>query len=123
MKNYISVDEIENGMVVAEPIANKFGNVLLSTGSVLNHSHITLLKTWNVKTISIKGNDNDNEDVITAELREKAAVGLAKRMKWYPRNDIEKDLYNLGITVAAMNLLDISKEKENGHSKNTHSGS
>ena len=123
MANYISIDQIEEGMILAEPVVNKFGNVLLGAGASLSSNHITLFKTWNVKDIAIRSLSSDSEIEITEEHRAQAAVLLTKRMKWFPRNDIEKDLYSLALLVTAQNILDKSQDNINGHNQNNSSGS
>ena len=105
MANYIIVEDIEDGMILAEPVLNKFGNVLLGVGAILSTSHITLFKTWNIQAVTIKSLEQEDNQEIGAEQRQKAALALTKRMKWYPRNDIEKDLYNLAILVTAQKFV------------------
>ena len=101
MARFITLEEIEDGMVVSEPAVNKFGNTLLPAGATLKVSHINLLKTWNIKTLCIKGDELEEDAEITEEQISMAKERLDGRMLWKPRNDFERDLYNMGIIVAA----------------------
>ncbi len=101
MAIYITLEDIEDGMILSEPAINKFGNTLLPAGATLKTSHSNLLKTWNIKTLCIKGDNLEEDAELTSEQIEQAKERLNGRMNWSPRNELEKDLYNLGIIVAA----------------------
>ena len=104
MANYIQVDMIEEGMIIAEPVTNSFGHTLLAPGSKLNLSHKKLLKTWNVRAVAVKGEEDDNKEEITEEQKTAALEHLKKRLRWRPRNENEKDLLIMGINNKARSL-------------------
>jgi len=102
-------------MIVAEPILNNFGQVLISPGVILQDKHKNILKTWNIKAICIKSDDSDEEVEISEELRSLAVDRLSKRMSWEPRNAIENNLYQVGILQTAKNILKKKQKDVSGH--------
>lgn len=114
MGNIITIGQIKDGMVTAEPVLNSFGFTLIPAGTVLGDRHKRILKTWNVFTVSIKGDDYEEELEISEELKSIAIERLAKRMKWTPRNVFEINLYQTAILRAAKLSLKKSKGTING---------
>jgi len=55
----ISVDEAELGDVLAEPLENDQGRVLLPKGARLSTAVLSRLKGWGVRTVSVEGEDPD----------------------------------------------------------------
>ena len=110
MANTILVEKIEEGMIIAEPILNKFGQTLIPSGAVLTDNHKVILKTWNIKTVTVKSDDNEEEIEISDELRALASESIDKRMRWEPRNAIENNLVHIGIIHAAKKILNKGKD-------------
>ncbi len=97
MSRLISIDEIEPGMVLKKSIKNNFGQILLSEDVCLTTKHILILKTWNILSVYIESDDNEqivefsDEDFIAAKTK------LKERFIWDPRNENENDLFKLGM--------------------------
>ena len=104
MANIITIENIEEGMVLAEPIINKFGQTLLPAGATLKTSHVRLFKTWNVRSLSVKAQTTEVEMEINEEMLELARQRILKKMKWTPRNSIENDLLKMAQFVHARTL-------------------
>lgn len=103
MSKLISVDDIQDGMILAEPIQNRFGHVLLGANVKLEAKHQKFLKSCGIQTIYIvDDNDNNSEKVYDNAALEKADAILSERIKWKPKNDYEKEL----IEVAKQNILE-----------------
>lgn len=97
MARLVPVDQIELGMVLAAPLVNRYGQVLLAEGVEVQNKHIILMKTWGVKFISV-ASENDTQVVeVTDEAKKMAEKRLAARMKWEPQTDIETDLLKVAI--------------------------
>lgn len=98
MPKLVVLEEIKEGMELALPIKNKFGQVLLSADVRLENKHKKILKTWGVTGIYIK---EDNIETNEAEYDDKAvseaAQILSRRLKWKPTNFNEEDLYNMAL--------------------------
>lgn len=110
MARIISISEIENGMILAEPVFNSSGQTLLSSGVELNQKHVKILKTWNISSLSIHDDNNNNENVISPEILKLAKEKVIQRMDWTPRNSIEIDLISTAEKFTAQDLL--KKEHE-----------
>ncbi len=93
MAQLIRIDEIKEGMTLAEPVVNKYGQTLLPSGTELNEQKGKILKTWNIKTIAVKAEDSEDEVEITKEMLDRAEEKLLKKMSWDPRNHFENDLF------------------------------
>ena len=67
----IPVEDAKVGDVVAEPIEDEKGRVLLPTGAKLSQPVIDRLKGWGVFALSIKGEEQESgksREVLTDEL-------------------------------------------------------
>jgi len=97
MSRLVSINEIEPGMVLKKTIKNNFGQVLLSEDVCLTAQHILILKTWNVPSVFIESEENEQivefseDDLILAKTK------LKERFIWEPRNENENDLLKLGM--------------------------
>lgn len=105
MSNIVPIDEINDGMVVAEPIVNSFGQTLIPSGATLKDSHKKLLKTWNIQTIAIQGDGQEEAVELTEEIKQLALEKLSKRLSWKPANPYEKDIFQLGILCSADTIM------------------
>ncbi|MCO5251107.1 MAG: hypothetical protein M9949_06770 [Candidatus Kapabacteria bacterium] len=101
MRKMVKLEEAQDGMVLAEPILNNFNQTLLAVGATLNPQKLRILRTWNIKLISIKSEDSDNEIEFSDEILDVCKGKLEKRMLWKPRNNIELDLLQSAIYVSA----------------------
>lgn len=96
-------------MIAAEPVINNYRQTLLKAGTVLRDSHKNLLKTWNILSIRIKADEDDEVSDLGVELQQLCIERLSKRMAWKPRNEYERAIVHLGILRAAQ----IIQKKEN----------
>ncbi|MGE5479763.1 MAG: hypothetical protein ACM3U1_04965 [Chloroflexota bacterium] len=97
MSTLISVEDIEDGMQLAEPIVNSFGQTLLGGGVVLGQKHKRILKTWNVLTIYVNDNDASEGDTYSEEALKLAEERIGRAVSWEPRNNSERDLIKFGV--------------------------
>lgn len=111
MAKVIQVEEIEEGMIVLEPVLNHFGQVLIPAGATLKENHKKILKTWNIRAISIKIEEQEEDNSISEELRSIAVGILKERMNWEPRNDYEENLFQIGIIQTAKTVLNKQREE------------
>lgn len=105
MARIISISEIENGMILAEPVFNTSGQTLLTSGVELNQKHVKILKTWNISSLSIQDDSNNENNVISPDILKHAKEQVADRMDWIPRNSLEIDLINTAEKFTAQDLL------------------
>ena len=105
MAKIINVEDAKDGMVCVEPVLNRYGQTLLSAGVTLNHNHILILKTWNIRTIRVKTDAEEPEVEISSELKRMVQSQLLKKMSWTPRLPIEFDLLRAGVILGAKQQL------------------
>ncbi|HOV91463.1 MAG TPA: hypothetical protein PLC04_00055 [Candidatus Kapabacteria bacterium] len=105
MQQIIQIDKIEDGMVLAEPVLNQFSQVLLPSGTTLNHFHSSILKKWNINYVFIYIQDNEEELTIPQELIESCKEEILAKLLWSPEQPIEKDLINITAINCAKNKL------------------
>ncbi|MFM8568017.1 MAG: hypothetical protein ACKOB6_00195 [Candidatus Kapaibacterium sp.] len=98
MPKKVPIAELEEGCILAEPVINKFGQVLFGAGVTIEARHVRILKTWNVAEVLVREADSESlPAVITQSLRGLAEDRLAQRLKWKPRNVNEQDFLSMGI--------------------------
>lgn len=56
----ITVDEIQDGMVLAKDAATKDGNVLLAAGTKLQAKHASMLEKRGIKKVHVRAEEEDN---------------------------------------------------------------
>lgn len=106
MSRIISLDNIEPGFTLAEPVLNQFGQTLINSGVELTSRHINILRTWNVQTVCVKTDDNEENHLFSEGQINHAFEVLLKHIKWQPRNRNEEDLLKLGTYFFANKLKD-----------------
>lgn len=98
MARLITLEEIEDGMVLSSPAKNKFGQVLLGAGLSLTQKHKGMLKTWGVTMLQIVDDaEIEAEKSFSEAMRDDAAQKLRDRFRWSPENDYEKDLFDMAL--------------------------
>lgn len=102
MIKVLNIDELEMGQIVAEPVRNKFRQVIVSQGSHITSSHKEILKTWNIENIRViisngtEGNI-DQTVVISDAITNEARNNLLKRCNWNPENEWENNIFDLAL--------------------------
>ncbi|MGE5431329.1 MAG: hypothetical protein ACM3QX_09655 [Syntrophomonadaceae bacterium] len=101
MSKLVETDKIQPGMIVETPIVNKYGQMLLSRGAVIENRHIGMLKTWGIASVIIHNDKEENErKVYDPEQLVKAKEQLRQRMAgWTPRNSVEENLFNAAVEL------------------------
>ena len=51
----VSIDEIKSGMILALPVKNNQGVLLLEAGARINKKNIRIFKSWGVTEVTVKG--------------------------------------------------------------------
>ncbi len=58
----ISLDHAEPSMVLASPVKDKTGRLLIPAGKVLSERHIESLRMWGISTLEVEGADQREAD-------------------------------------------------------------
>jgi hypothetical protein len=102
----IPTENIEMGMVLAEPIFNRFGQILLNKGILISGRHLNVLKTWGISKVMIEGGEANGQEIeINEEMRSQALARLNKRLSWHPETPLEEELIRLAIQQAVHRSL------------------
>jgi hypothetical protein len=64
----ISVDQIENGMILGRDVCAASGSILLGAGTALTASLGRRLKNWGIPVVHIEGDDEDQEQVAASDM-------------------------------------------------------
>ena len=52
----VKIDDLKSGMILAQPVRNAQGVLLLDTGARITKKNIRIFKSWGVSEVSVKGN-------------------------------------------------------------------
>lgn|GEM_PF-2369319 len=88
MNQIIEIDNIVDGMVLADDLVNSIGQIVLPSGSVLNPEHKQSLKRLNIRSVKIVGQKTEIDTEVITAMKAK----ILDEMDWKPRNDHERDL-------------------------------
>lgn len=85
----VSIDKLQEGMVLSGDLLNLNDELLLAAGTVLTGRHLRILKTWGVRTVPIVGADESSEEVATRRLHSSTLLAAAearvqRRLKHVP---------------------------------------
>ncbi|MBI4765041.1 MAG: hypothetical protein HY787_10600 [Deltaproteobacteria bacterium] len=98
MKISVPFENLEPGMVLAEPVLNRLGQILLGKGSTLSPRHMTVLKTWGIRMVDIKiGGDQNKAPLLDRDIQKRALARIKKRLLWHPHSPIEEEIINQAI--------------------------
>ncbi len=102
----VPFETLEPGMVLAEPVLNRMGQILLSKGSELSPRHLTVLRTWGISAVVIEGEETEGRDPIVDEAIQKRALTRIKmRLFWHPQSPLEKEIFDLAVQQAVQRSL------------------
>ena len=51
----VSIDNLKPGMILAQPVCNRQGVILLETGAKVSKKNIRIFKSWGISQVTIKG--------------------------------------------------------------------
>lgn len=89
----VQLQDLKDGMILAEPILDISGKVLLADKAVISQKHIQIMQTWDIGFIHIR-EDGDTDESIASELKEE---------QYYQNRIVNKSKYQealeLGITA------------------------
>lgn len=104
MPKIVSIDLLEPGIKLAEPITNSLGQTLINSGVELTAKHINILKTWNIHLVAVYSDDNDKRIEFTTSQLALAKEEIYRLITWRPRNNVEEELIELA-TIANSHLM------------------
>ena len=105
MPKSITIEDITEGMIAAEPVINNYRQTLIPAGALLKEAHIKLLKTWSILNVTIISDAGDEKIELSDEVISLSKDRLSKRLKWKPDGPYEEAIYTMGINRAAQLVI------------------
>lgn len=105
MPKTIPIAELQEGMILKNPVVNKFGQVLLREGTELKLSHNRVLQLWGINFLTIETTEETDAVSIDENIIAKSLEIINSRMKWEPRNKHEIDLVELTKKALANQII------------------
>lgn len=72
----ISIEEVKAGLVLEKDVKNSHGQILIRAGAELTDRHLTLLRSWGIVEITVKGAGPSRNDLL--ELQDITPENFAK---------------------------------------------
>lgn len=94
----VPFEDLESGMILAESVLNRWGQILLVKGSTISPRHIAVLRTWGIQVVAIeKGGDQSEAPLLDQDMQNRALDRIKKRLFWHPHSPIEEEIINLAV--------------------------
>jgi len=106
MLTRISVENIKPGMLLAQPILNKYQKEIFPIGTKLTEYHRNFLKNSGVQCVVIDHDSEPVDSTANSEIRALASQRVNKRIRWKPCNPMEEEIYQLALQSAEHLLLE-----------------
>lgn len=106
----LNINDIEEGMELAEDIVNLNGRILLKAGFIITERHIQALRAWGIAEANIRGVERDNLDEPSLEAVDPEEIARIEQDLTYLfrkmdlENPIVAELYRLVRKREAMRL-------------------
>lgn len=102
----VPFETLQPGMVLAEPVLNRLGQILLSKGSALSPRHLAVLKTWGIPVVVVEGGEaEDNDPIRDKAIQKRALARIKRRLFWHPQSPLEKEIFHLAVEQAVQRSL------------------
>jgi hypothetical protein len=111
----VPLEELETGTVLAEPVFNRFGQLLMDKGARISDRHLNVFKTWGITRVLIEGErDQEAVPVISQEIRNRAEARINKRLFWRPNNPMEEEIIHLAVEQAVQRSMQMGPKGSSG---------
>lgn len=106
MGKTVLCEDIVDGMILAHPILNKFGQTILPVNASLQTKHAGLLKTWGVRTVVVK---DEAQSEATMEISDDVRLLVLEQLKytilWKPEHEFEHELFQMAFRTRAREIV------------------
>jgi hypothetical protein len=99
----LKLDELKPGMILAEPVHNQSGSLLLDKEISLTKRRIWMLKTWGVDKVSVKGRPTTG-DKTTSEAERETQESIEKELRDKFEDTIDDPVMEIIMKAAARQL-------------------
>lgn len=111
---YLKIDDIKPGMILARPVRNRQGVLLLEAGARVTGKSIRIFKSWGVKEITIKGNRSDSKGAAEDE-DVQGQESIEKQLKDKFSDVLDDPVMVAIFKAASIRLMQDLKNSENEH--------
>lgn len=102
----VPLEKLEPGMVLADPVSNRQGQILLNRGTTIASRQINILKTWGIQSVVIEKEEIQVKDLLLdQEIRDQALDRIKKRLLWDPQSPVEEEIVNLAVQQVIQHSL------------------
>jgi len=110
----LKIDDLKPGMILAQPVRNGQGVLLLEAGARITNKNIRIFKSWGVKDIAVLGERSDSKDADEdVAIQGKGSIEIQLKEKFC---DVLDDPVMAAIFKAArIRLMQDSQNSESGH--------
>ena len=108
MSKTVATEELKPGMVLAKSVENRNFQTLLPGGIKLNDNYISILKKWEILSVSIMQEEEEKSEhtrASKAKGKSPAAIRLSQRLLWDPENDFENEIYKMALKKSAKVII------------------
>ena len=108
MPRNVKLDELKEGQILAETLTNKYDQVLIKKGTLINlDSHIRVLKMWGVNEVSIFEDITDaNSLESNSDEKLKVESKLSEELNWNIKNENDKFLFDMAVLSRLKGYID-----------------
>ena len=108
----IKIEDVKPGMILARPVRNRQGVLLLESGARTTNKSIRIFKSWGVNEVAVKGDHSESSDSAEkAGRQQKESIAKQLRDKF---SDVLDDPVMVAIFEAASKRL--MHDLQNGES-------
>ena len=110
----LNIEDIKSGMILAQPVRNRQGVLLLEAAARITNKNIRIFKSWGVKEISVKGDRSESKGAdVDAEVQGKESIEKQLKEKF---SDVLDDPVMVAIFKAAsIRLMHDLQNSESEH--------
>jgi hypothetical protein len=104
----LKLQQLALGLIVAKPVYNLHGLLLLNEGTILNEKNIVMLKTWGVNQIwieAMEGTENNKKLQPTEALKLKIEKTLAEKFSEELENPIMVEIMRVAKNLLQQKIL------------------
>lgn len=96
MAKEVNISELSDNDVLSKTITNKYNQVLLKKGTVLDiNTHIKILKTWGIEKVSIETELTESDESDKIEVDNDIIDAVKEKLNWGKLNNNEQILFDL----------------------------
>lgn len=82
----VSVSDLKVGMIIAEDVKDKNGQLLLPAGLTVVEKHLDVVRSWGIEEVAIESGSKEEEKPLDPQIVARAEKELGELFKFTDRN-------------------------------------